>query len=73
MSAPERKRRLTDEVGDASLPIVAPSRPPLKKRFTSCINIQQPVVVAEPEPMPIPKPVKVEFSVKINYFIYCIH
>jgi hypothetical protein len=80
MGAPE-KRQLIDEVGETSVSAASvaltPSRPPLKKRFTSCLNIQQqvlpvPVIIAEPEPIassPVAatKPVKIEFSVsKIN-------
>lgn len=68
MSTPEKKRRLTDEAGETSVSssMVPPSRPPLKKRFTSCVNMQQaPVIIAEPEP--VIKTVKIEYSVIVVY------
>lgn len=43
MASPEKKRRLTEEGGDTSITVTAPSRPPLKKRFTS-LNVQPPAV-----------------------------
>lgn len=68
MSTPEKKRRLTDEVGETSS-MVPPSRPPLKKRFTSCVNIQQtPVFIPEPEP--VVKAVKIEYSVNDIYVFF---
>lgn len=63
MSTPEKKRRLTDEGGETSS-MVPPSRPPLKKRFTSCVNIQPVVVIPDPEP--VIKPVKIEYSVNTS-------
>lgn len=66
MSTAEKKRRLTDDISEPSVSstTVPPTRPPLKKRFTSCVNIQQTPVV-QPEPEPVTKPVKKEFSVNI--------
>jgi type IV secretory pathway VirB10-like protein len=48
---PEKRPRLTEEVGETSISAL-PSRPPLKKRFTGTFNIQ-PVIPPPPPPPPV--------------------
>ncbi|CAO3657015.1 unnamed protein product [Mucor hiemalis] len=76
MASPEKKRRLTEEGSDASINLAAPSRPPLKKRFTS-LNVQPPITpapvvaaaaaVPELEPLPPAKP-PVELSDNLDSY-----
>jgi hypothetical protein len=78
MGTPEKRRRLTEEVVETSISTSTvtstPSRPPLKKRFTSCVNVQQvqlppsPAITTEVEQIvsspPVSKYVETEISVE---------
>ncbi|KAG2204484.1 hypothetical protein INT46_005413 [Mucor plumbeus] len=41
MGTPEKKRRLVEDIGEASVSTPPPSRPPLKKRFTGTFQVPQ--------------------------------
>ncbi|CAO3649476.1 unnamed protein product [Mucor fragilis] len=41
MGSPEKRRRLTEDMGEASVSTPPPSRPPLKKRFTGTFQVPQ--------------------------------
>ncbi|KAL7321378.1 hypothetical protein PS15m_001150 [Mucor circinelloides] len=57
MGTPEKRRRLEEDMGEASVATPPPSRPPLKKRFTGTFQVPQAApstsstVVKEPSPV----------------------
>lgn len=57
MGTPEKRRRLVEDIGEASISTPPPSRPPLKKRFTGTFQVPQaapstsPTVVKELQPV----------------------
>ncbi|CEP13069.1 hypothetical protein [Parasitella parasitica] len=57
MGSPENRKRLVDDVGEPSVSTPAPSRPPLKKRFTGTFQVPQaapsssPTIVKKTQPL----------------------
>jgi len=57
MGTPEKRRRLEEDMGEASVATPPPSTPPLKKRFTGTFQVPQAApstsstVVKEPSPV----------------------